>query len=265
MARRQEETENHWPGFVDVLSTIVMVVTFLLIILGIVIFVISKNVSSKLAESAQKVEAAQKAMTRAQMEARRAKSMIEVSARQMAMTQREAQRETKADKKQQGTAGAEKSASVFKAQLSQELTQHEKVEGRDKHAIRTRQSDSTRKIVIATTQKETDRRKVRVTSSTAVLSLLFQRGVHINDGVVAEIQNYLKSNSAIEKNGKYEIRAYFNTARGSISEARRLAYYRALATRNQLLSFGVAATNLSIKVSISDRQEDSGKVNIYLK
>lgn len=44
MARRLEEEDNHWPGFVDALSTIVMVVTFLLIILGIVIFAISQQI-----------------------------------------------------------------------------------------------------------------------------------------------------------------------------------------------------------------------------
>ena len=37
MAKRQEEEENYWPGFVDALSTIVMVITLLMIILVIVI------------------------------------------------------------------------------------------------------------------------------------------------------------------------------------------------------------------------------------
>jgi parvulin-like peptidyl-prolyl isomerase len=45
MARRVEEEESYWPGFVDALSTIVMVVTFLLIILGVAIFAISTQVS----------------------------------------------------------------------------------------------------------------------------------------------------------------------------------------------------------------------------
>lgn len=36
-----DEEANHWPGFVDALSTIVMVVTFLLIILAVAIFVAS--------------------------------------------------------------------------------------------------------------------------------------------------------------------------------------------------------------------------------
>ncbi|WP_306250503.1 hypothetical protein [Parvularcula sp. IMCC14364] len=43
MAQAQEE--NHWPGFVDALSTIVMVVTFLLIILAIAIFIMSLSIA----------------------------------------------------------------------------------------------------------------------------------------------------------------------------------------------------------------------------
>ncbi|NJS14129.1 MAG: hypothetical protein HC788_05315 [Sphingopyxis sp.] len=46
MGRRSGAAEeNHWPGFVDVLSTIVMVVTFLLIIMAIALSVISQNVA----------------------------------------------------------------------------------------------------------------------------------------------------------------------------------------------------------------------------
>jgi len=44
LAKAEQAEENHWPGFVDALSTIVMVVTFLLIILAIAIFVLSLKI-----------------------------------------------------------------------------------------------------------------------------------------------------------------------------------------------------------------------------
>ena len=50
MAQAQED-ENHWPGFVDALSTIVMVVTFLLIILAIAIFVMSLQIAKGFADN----------------------------------------------------------------------------------------------------------------------------------------------------------------------------------------------------------------------
>jgi len=49
--RSAEAEENHWPGFVDALSTIVMVVTFLLIILAIAIFILSQSVAKSFIDS----------------------------------------------------------------------------------------------------------------------------------------------------------------------------------------------------------------------
>jgi ABC-type lipoprotein release transport system permease subunit len=94
---------------------------------------------------------------------------------------------------------------------------------------------------------------------------LFKGGVKITDEVSGEVRNYLYREGGVENNKRYEVRAFFNTRKGSISEARRLAYYRALATRNQLLSFGIDASNITIKVGNSEQAEDMGKVNIYLK
>lgn len=246
MARKEAEAENHWPGFVDVLSTIVMVVTFLLIILGIVIFVISKNISTELEKAAQEVEAAQTALAEAQSEAHEMKEKADAQA-------------------QQNSASSSQSAAVFRSQMSQELTQNDEIESEDKLTVRTRQTKNTKQIVISTSERETDLRKLKVTSSKAALSLLFKGGVKISPDATSEIQTYLKSNSEIVKTGKYEIRAFFNTTTGSISEAKRLAYYRALATRNQLLTLGVEAKKIAIKVAASGRGEDAGKVNIYLK
>ena len=257
MARKEAEAEaeNHWPGFVDVLSTIVMVVTFLLIILGIVIFVISKNISTELAKSAQKVEDAQAELAEAQEKAAEAQDKAQ-EAKEKAQEMEQAQ---------QSSASSSKSASTFKSAMSQELTQNDEIESEDKLTVRTRQTKNTKQIVISTTEKETDQRKLKVTSSVAALSLMFKGGVKITKDASGEIQTYLKSNHEIEKAQKYEIRAFFNTSTGSISEAKRLAYYRALATRNQLLTLGVEAKKIAIKVSSSGRSEDTGKVNLYLK
>ncbi len=278
MARREAEAENHWPGFVDVLSTIVMVVTFLLIILGIVIFVISKNISTELEKAAQEVEAAQEALALAQDKAdemkEKAEAQNEAQAQNQAQAQAQAQNQAQAKNEdqaeaeaeaQQSSASSSKSAAVFRSQMSEELTQNDEIESEDKLTVRTRQTKNTKQIVISTNERETDPRKLKVTSSKAALSLLFKGGVKISADATNEIQTYLKSNTEIDKTKKYEIRAFFNTTTGSISEAKRLAYYRALATRNQLLTLGVEAKKIGIKVAASGRGEDAGKVNIYLK
>lgn len=256
MARRAEETENHWPGFVDVLSTIVMVVTFLLIILGIVIFVISKNISTELAASAQRVEEAQKALDEALANAQRAEAAI--SERSQAENQKEA------GKKSKSQANADASRSVYRSSLARELTQNVKIDGKEKHAVQTRQTDEVKQIAIARTEKEIAPRKVSVRSSTAVLSLLFNGGIKITNEASEQIKYYIKD-KIYDKTSKYEIRSFYIADKGSISEARRMAYYRALATRNQLIKLGIKAPWITLKVANSSRLEDADKVNVYLK
>jgi DNA polymerase III gamma/tau subunit len=281
VARRPEEEANHWPGFVDALSTIVMVVTFLLIILGIVIFVISKNISAELAKAAEEVEQAQKALHKAQDKAndanKKARSAARAQARaQAAAAQAQAQakkseqeqdenQEKSQNQSQRSSVKKRKTASTFRTQFSEELTQNDEVESDDKHTVRTRKTQNTKQIIISTTEQEKNLRDVKVTSSQALLTLVFTGGMKISDEVSSEIQNYLKANTRADKKEKYEVRAFFNTEKGSISEAKRLAYYRALATRNQLLSLGVKSADIAIKVSISEQDGDGGKVNIYLK
>ncbi len=46
-----EQTENHWPGYVDALTTMLMVLTFVMMILGVAVFAMSQNVSRMLIEA----------------------------------------------------------------------------------------------------------------------------------------------------------------------------------------------------------------------
>jgi hypothetical protein len=48
------EEENYWPGYVDALTTMVMVLTFIMMVLGIAIFTLSQNVSRSYLESIAK-------------------------------------------------------------------------------------------------------------------------------------------------------------------------------------------------------------------
>ena len=42
---KDDANENHWPGYVDALTTMLMVLTFVMMILGIAVFAMSQNVS----------------------------------------------------------------------------------------------------------------------------------------------------------------------------------------------------------------------------
>ncbi|HHS81911.1 MAG TPA: hypothetical protein ENJ68_00185, partial [Devosia sp.] len=97
MARRPEEEENHWPGFVDALSTIVMVVTFLLIILVVVIVVISFQINPETSAAASEAQAqAQQAEAEAQQSQARAEANAQALAQAEAQMEAQAQSEAEA-------------------------------------------------------------------------------------------------------------------------------------------------------------------------
>jgi MFS-type transporter involved in bile tolerance (Atg22 family) len=45
MADSEEEEENYWPGYVDALSTMTMVLTFVMMILVVIVFQLIQNTS----------------------------------------------------------------------------------------------------------------------------------------------------------------------------------------------------------------------------
>jgi HAMP domain-containing protein len=51
MASKEDEEENYWPGYVDALTTMTMVLTFVMMILALAVFVLSQNVSQAVLEN----------------------------------------------------------------------------------------------------------------------------------------------------------------------------------------------------------------------
>ena len=49
-----DESENHWPGYVDALTTMTMMLIFVMMILAVAIFSMSENVSRTLVEQVAK-------------------------------------------------------------------------------------------------------------------------------------------------------------------------------------------------------------------
>ena len=39
------EEDSYWPGYVDALTTMTMVLTFIMMVLGVVVFMLSQNIS----------------------------------------------------------------------------------------------------------------------------------------------------------------------------------------------------------------------------
>jgi len=320
LARKAQAEENYWPGFVDALSTIVMVITFLLILLSIVIFVLSQNTAKRAIDDAQaksgagqvkvetkstaeaqarrKSEAQKKTTAKAQKKvqsAQKSQSKSQSKAQSMAKAQSKAQSQAKAQSKAQSQAKAQSksqsqakasrqssqksemrvaqekeetntTAGQFKPREGKRLTQAEKVESKDKLEVRSRAAVDEKRIVIAPEEKPKEKEKIKVVTSKSLLTLEFPpSNVKIDEASVKAVQSYLSSSADIKAEGKIEIRSFANSTVGSISEARRLAYYRAMATRNQLLKGGVDPKRISIRIRETTVKEEQDLVKVYLK
>ncbi|NRA86068.1 MAG: hypothetical protein HRU28_01480 [Rhizobiales bacterium] len=342
MARIPDEAENHWPGFVDALSTIVMVVTFLLIILGVVIFIIAQQIQETVGNA--KIDTGQKEIfikkpepneiklddkptpenTIAQIIADEAKAKSELAKAQAEIVKfeaikAEAEAEAEATKAEiikseaikaeaeaetakaeaaeaetqenieqikLETAKAEASAKQaeaqaqkmklklqeqldgsFKINLTEELRQDRKTESeKSGQRVRSEVVDVSKQITIAKDETPKEFKANIVQSANAILTLIFDGKSVVIDSVSAtEISKFLINKQVIKQKGKLEIRSYVNLSTSSIGEGRRLAFYRAMAARNELLKLELDPSNISIKVKEVDDDKLDGILKIYIK
>ncbi len=334
MARRQEEAENHWPGFVDALSTIVMVVTFLLIILGIVIFSLSQQIGKKLGEhqasadskieselksdsqtnqtkefaqvakssdieskeesqqqeqSKSEAKAEEKIETQSETQTQtEQQSQSEEVAKSEAQSESEAQTETQSQSETQSQASAQsqsQSNSVkpnegqasglegkvgkFKEDLGKATSADMTVDSETKLAVRSQEVRETKEITVASDETDPDKLKtgpVQISSTHEFLTLKFdEKTIKLDDKSDQEVLSFIQGNPDLPKGSKLEIWSFAESKIGSISEARRVAYYRAMNTRNSLLKAKFDKKDITVRVRETDDETLKHKVKVIIK
>jgi uncharacterized membrane protein len=243
VARRQEEAENHWPGFVDALSTIVMVVTFLLIILGIVIFALSLQINDRVGE-----------------EQASANSTVKIDIETESQNERTAQ---------DTGSGLEGKVGKFKQNLGKTSVADKEVESDAKLAVRSQEVRKTKEITVASDETDPDKKQegsVTVTAVNEFLTLTFDsKLIKIDDKADQEILAFMTKNPDVAKKAKLEIWSFADSKIGSITEARRVAYYRAMNTRNSLLKAKIDKKNITVRVRETDEENLRHKVKVIIK
>ncbi len=314
MARRQEEAENHWPGFVDALSTIVMVVTFLLIILGIVIFSLSQQIGKKLGEhqasADSKVESELKSdsQTNQTKEFAQVAKSSELESKEESQQQQESKSETqaqaetqsqsrevaKSEAKSQSQSEAQSQTSVqsqsqssstnpndgkasglegkvgkFKEDLGKATSADMTVDSETKLAVRSQEVRETKEITVASDETDPDKLKtgpVQISSTHEFLTLKFdEKTIKLDDNSDREVLGFIQGNPDLPKDAKLEIWSFAESKIGSISEARRVAYYRAMNTRNSLLKAKIEKKNITVRVRETDDETLKHKVKVIIK
>lgn len=277
MARKPEEEANHWPGFVDALSTIVMVITFLLILLGLTLFIMMQKIQTDAdvalntqvetdGKNGDQVVENQDPLNISEGAPKAEDSAAQVAdlKDQLDQAQQELEKLKQAAKQKSGTPKAPEGVSI--ASLEADLLQQDQVETEDKLTILTRKVDEKVKIAIATDEQAQTNGNAKVTSAAIALELSYERDTtKLDEATTQKVGDFFTEKAAEVGDGVYEIRSIASSKVGSISEARRKAYFRALVVRNILLKRGVPTDRILTRVAMPQPGEDDDKVIVSVK
>jgi hypothetical protein len=226
MAANGDEQENHWPGYVDALTTMTMVLTFVMMVLGISIFTLSQNVSRTLIEK------------------------IAVAA------------DIKDDP---GGAEADTLAERILARI--ETLQNNQGD----KAARTNDpagSDAQRAAVAAEDQKqdrvvsearapaEAPAKAIRFDTTDAMLRIVYQpRSTQLDEAARQDLSDKLGGIPDL-KESRIEIMAGIDPANIAVSDAKRIAFYRAVRARSELILKGISADRIHMRIDNATPGED---------
>lgn len=234
---------NHWPAFVDVLTTVIMVVTFLLVIMSAAVMQLSQRVIANFKQ-------------------------------QMVQQQQQAQKIGKDGKPIPTVACApgatavisprEAEAGTSVAELGAVLRSPTVTDGAERLTIRTRDTADTLQLQVKAIEKPDDSKGVEVKTADTLLKIAFAPNAATYDETNSKrVIGFVKGKA--RPGTKYEIWSFAPQTR-SLSEAQRVAFYRAAMTRNLLLQAGIAAADITTQIRVNDATSTDGHlVRVVIK
>lgn len=237
---------NHWPAFVDVLTTVIMVVTFLLVIMSAAVMQLSQRV---IANFKQQMIAEQAAKEGKAKGAQAADGKAGVAQGQSV-------------NRLQSPADAEAGTSV--AELGAVLKSETVTNGVDRLTIRTRDTKDTLALQVKAVEQPDDSKGVEVKTADTLLKVAFAPNAYnYDDDNANRMVGFLRSKAA--PSTKFEIWSFSPQTR-SVSEAQRLGFYRAAMTRNLLIKAGIPPANIYTQVRVTDpKAADGHMVRVVIK
>ena len=219
-AAQEGEDENYWPGFVDALTTMVMVLTFIMMILGITVFSLSQNVSKALLSDVAKA--------------------VDVETKPTDFSEDLAKRIVAAIVSQRNDVDGQK-------RKAQDIVTEKPLEER-----------SQRETVLSLpgekhfSQAPADLKPLAsgaaAGANEVALTIVFQpNAASFDDAVRREITNFATK----LRDAEFIIRAFAVENGGTISEARRLAYYRAMLIRQDMIKAGLKPAQVQAQIDDS--------------
>ncbi len=233
---------NHWPAFVDVLTTVIMVVTFLLVIMSAAVMQLSQRVIANF-----KQQLIQQQQTEKQGKDGKPASPVVCAPGTAAVL---------------SPHDAEAGTSV--AELGAVLRSPTVTDGAERLSIRTRETPDTLKLQVKAVEQADDAKGVEVKTADTLIKIGFAPNAATYDEAnSARVISFIKSKA--RPGTKYEIWSFAPQTR-SVSEAQRIAFYRAAMTRNLLLRAGLAPADLVTQIRVTDAASADGHmVRVVIK
>jgi hypothetical protein len=227
MSHGSEEGENYWPGYVDALTSMVQVLAFVMMMLAMAVFSLSQNASKKAVEVIAKAVNAE----------------IKPDSNVKQLTQSVIERldrlrgSTHADDAQKPAPAAEV------------------------HAQPDAEKPATMRL--SGPRSQTAHAAVEVPPDAPRLIIGFgERSFRIEADDAQSVAKFVGDNKAVENMQTIVVNAYAYTGEGAVSEARRLAYYRAMMARKQLMDAKLKPEN--IRISVDDTADKARGLTVEL-
>jgi signal transduction histidine kinase len=226
MAANGDDQENHWPGYVDALTTMTMVLTFVMMVLGISIFTLSQNVSRTLIE---------KIAVAAEVKDDPGGAEADTLAERI-LARIETLQHNQSDKASRTTDPTETNAQ--RAAASAEDQRHDRV------------------ISDAKAQAETPSSAQRLDAADAMLRIVYQpRSTQLDDNARQDLVAKLRAIPDLTTS-RIEVMAGIDPANIAVSDAKRVAFYRAVRARSELIQQGVTADRIQVRIDNGTPGED---------
>jgi hypothetical protein len=214
MSHGSDDSDNYWPGYVDALTSMVQVLAFVMMMLAMAVFVLSQSATKKAVEA---IAAAVNADVKPNSDVKQlTQAVID-----------------KLDVLRKST-----SPDPAKPPAEAAPSDEQKIAG---SRIASRAQPRTAPI-----EPKPDAPR---------LAIEFDGGSYrLDEPRARSIAGFVDQNAVADKSKSIVVNAYAYTGEGAISEARRLAYYRAMMARKQLIDAKVRPENIRINVNdIADR------------
>jgi hypothetical protein len=238
---REEQVENHWPGYVDALTTMLMVLTFVMMILGIAVFAMSQNTSRILLEQIAKA-------ARIELPTGAEAPVADLADRILKELERPKAASPGQDGAGQGAAGQDGAGqgAVGQGGVAPDRTG----QGEPGQAARQPSAGSAARIVSNQPAHAAAPAPASLGAQTAdALIITFQpRATRLDDAALRDLDGAIRAAQALMAAGGARLLARVDAGGGAVSDARRVAFYRAMLLRSRLIEAGLPAEAIRIRL-----------------